>query len=99
MARKTKNNSAGEQMDLIDVGPENLKKIVPVARRYIAAVKRRSKEGAEEVALKARLLELVEEADLKRDSKGRVKFKADGLTISVTPRDNLIQVTEKKEKK
>lgn len=96
MSRK-KTSTNGEQLPLIDVGPENLKKIVPVARRYRAAVKRRMNEGDEEVKLKVKLLQLVEEANLQRDKTGKVKFKADGMTITVTPRDNLIQVTEKKD--
>lgn len=97
MAKKKTSSKKGEQMPLLDVGPENLKKIEPVARKYRAAVKRRLVESAEEVALKKKLRGLIIEANLKRDKEGKIKFTAGGLIIKMTPCDDLIQVTEKKD--
>lgn len=85
----------GKQMSLIDVGPKNLKQIIGVAKKYRSAVRRRMHVAEEEQALKAQVLELVEKAKLGRDDKGRVRFQADGYVITVTPRDNLVQVREK----
>lgn len=71
MAKGKKKSTAGEQMPLIDVAPENLKKIIPVARQYRAAVKRRMAEGDAECKLKKKLRGLIEDADLKRDREGK----------------------------
>jgi len=47
--KNEKAQQAGEQMPLIDVGPENLKEIIPHARAYTAVMQRRIKALAEEV--------------------------------------------------
>jgi hypothetical protein len=98
MPKKKSPVKKGEQIPLIDVGPQELKKIIPLAKNYKAAVKTRVTALEEEVAYKKQLLELVEAEGLSRDAKGKIRFKADGLEITVTPRDNLIQVKEKKDK-
>jgi hypothetical protein len=87
----------GEQMDLIDVGPKHSKEIIAQARKYKTIVTKRVKLTSEEVTAKVRLLDMVKAAKLKRLSDGTIKFKIDGITIKVTPRDELIQVTEDKE--
>jgi len=85
---------AGEQMDLIDVTPEELKKIKPVATKYKAAMTRRTEALAEETQLKEQLLTMVKEADLTRLDDGSIRFTCDGLLITVTPRDELVRVKE-----
>jgi hypothetical protein len=84
----------GEQMDLIDVGPENLEKIKPTALAYRDAMQARMKAGETEQKHKQALLELVREANLHPNEQGIIKFKCGGLVISVTPRDELIQVKD-----
>jgi uncharacterized radical SAM superfamily Fe-S cluster-containing enzyme len=92
-------STAGEQLDLIDVTPENLKKIIPVARAYRKVVKERVEFTNRETALKADLLNLVKEAKLKRLANGKIRFKSEGLTITITPMDEKISIKEEKDKK
>ena len=92
-------STAGEQLELIDVTPENLKKIIPVARAYRKVVKERVEFTNRETALKADLLNLVKEAKLKRLPNGKIRFKSEGLTITITPMDEKISIKEEKDKK
>lgn len=95
MAKKqTMEPAPGEQMDLIDVGPENLKQIKPIAKEYRAAVKARMAAGETEKDLKEQLLAMVKDANLTRLDDGTIRFKVDGMLITVTPRDELIRVKE-----
>lgn len=95
MAKKqTMEPAPGEQMDLIDVGPENLKQIKPIAKKYRQAVKERMAAGETEKDLKEQLLAMVKDANLKRLDDGTIRFKVDGMLITVTPRDELIRVKE-----
>jgi len=95
MAKKNESEStSGEQMDLIDVTPKELKRILPIAKEYRRVVKQRVKLTAKEVTLKGQILEEVKKAKLPRLDDGSVRFKCDGITISVTPRDELVKVKE-----
>lgn len=89
---------AGEQLDLIDVAPKNAKPIMAEARIYKRLMLVRKKAGDKEVAQKAKVLSLVKEAKLQPQEDGIIKFSYDGFTIKITPRDELVQVTEKVEK-
>lgn len=91
MPRKKK--EAQEQLDLIDVAPENAKEIVKVAKKYKEAMTNRVAWLEKEKAFKAQILELVHKAKL-TPVDGKIKFTVDGLTITVTPRDELVQVKE-----
>lgn len=84
----------GQQMPLIDVGPENSKEIAQVARNYRALVDIRLKALAKEVVAKEELRELIRKENLKRLEDGKIRFKIDGLLIEVTPTDEKIKVTE-----
>ena len=84
----------GQQMDLIEVGPENAKEIILHARRYKASQKKRIEALAEEIAEKQKLLALISDAHLKRLDDGKIRFKLDGFTITVTPRDELVKIKE-----
>lgn len=84
----------GQQLDLIDVAPENLKEIIPVAREYRELVKARLNILKQEVEFKQKLLQLAQKAGLTADAKGKIKFKADGMTIIITPQDYKVQVKE-----
>jgi hypothetical protein len=90
--------AVGEQRPLLDVGPKNLEKMLPIARRYNAAKKTRIKATIEEVATKAELLALVLAAKLQPLEDGRIRFEIQGCTVEATPRDFLIKITEKKVK-
>jgi hypothetical protein len=81
-----------KQLDLIEVGPENLKKIIPIAREYKELVSARVNILKQEVEAKQQLLALVEQADLSRTKDGKIRFMADGYRITITPRDELVQV-------
>jgi len=96
MAKK-KETTAGEQLDLIDVAPENAKKIIAVARRYKEAQGQRIEALEREKTEKQKILDLVKEANLKRLDDGTITFKVDGMVIKVTPRDELVQVKDEAE--
>lgn len=90
--KKDVESTSGKQLELIDVSPENMKKIKPIARKYKATQKRRMEAGEEEADLKQQILALVKEANLTRLQDGSIRFKCDGMTITVTPRDELVKV-------
>lgn len=100
MSRKngTSKVSVGEQMPLMDVGPENLKKIAPVAREYRSILKERLKLTVQEVKLKKKLHELIKESKLNQVD-GKIKFACEGLDIEVEYRDEVIHIKEHKEPK
>ena len=95
MAKTQKNESVAEQMDLIDVGPKNLKEISSHAKRYQAAMKRRANALTEETHEKQAILDLVKKANLSRLQDGTIKFTCDGMLITITPRDELVRIKEK----
>jgi len=82
---------------LIDIHPENSKAIIACAKRYKKAQKIRLDALAEEKKEKVKLLELIRAAEVKPLEDGKIKFKLDGMKISVTPRDELVQVREEDE--
>jgi len=94
MGRRKKADTQGEQLDLIDVGPENLKEIIPVARAYKKIISERVTLTAQEVKLKEKIKKFVHESGLKRLPDGSFKFKSDGVLITVTPQDEKVKVKE-----
>lgn len=95
MAKKTADTEApepGEQLDLIETQPENAKAIAKIARAYKRAVAARMLEGKEEVKLKDKLREAIKAAKIVPESDGSFKFSAQGIKITVEPRDELIKV-------
>lgn len=104
MATKTKKTTTKkpkteEQLDLFDYQPEKAKVIAKVAHEYKAIVIVGRKTLAEEIRLKNKIKELVKEAKLKPLPNGVIKFVCDGIPISITPRDEVIRIGEKKAKK
>ena len=91
MARKRVADD-GDQQELIEVTPANHKKILSLARAYKKAQRARTEALAEEIKWKEKLLAEVKEAEIAPNPDGSFKFKCDGATISVTPRDELIRV-------
>jgi hypothetical protein len=78
-------DTEGEQGMLIEVGPENLAAITPVAKRYQKHKKARLAVLAKELADKEELKALVEEANLPPLEGGVIRFSCDGLEIELTP--------------
>lgn len=93
-----KEAEVGEQMDLMDVAPENAKEIITAGKLYKKYQAARIAAGVKEVDQKTLILELVKKAKLPVLAGGKIKFEYDGFKITVTPRDELVQVTEKKAK-
>lgn len=90
-----KSEGTGEQLDLIDVKPENAKPIIAAARLYKKLMGVRQKALAKEVVQKAEVLRLIKAAELQPLAGGKIKFEYDSVIISVTPRDELITVKDK----
>lgn len=89
----------GEQLDLIDVKPKNAKQIAACAHLYKAAQIKRLRALEEEVVHKETLLQLIEKSGVQRLADGIIKLECDKYKITVKPRDELITVKERKEKK
>lgn len=97
MAKKKKKSSkivTGEQMDLLDVAPKNAKEIIAAARLYQKYQAARVKALAKEIEQKTLILELVKKADLQELGGGKIDFEVDGIRITITPRDELVKVTD-----
>lgn len=92
MAKREKSVAGSEQKDLIDVHPENHKKIKQLAHAYKKAQRARAEALAEEIKWKEKLLSEVKESKVTKNPDGSYKFKVDDVTISVTPRDELVRV-------
>ena len=97
--KKTETKEKDEQLDLIDVAPENAKDIARVGRLYKKAQSARIAAGNEEVKLKSQIKEFVEEAHLQRGEDGAIRFTCDSLEISIEPRDDVVKVKDKSDKK
>ena len=91
-ARRSKAESVGEQLDLIDVHPKNQKDILRAARAYKKAQRERTIALTEEGKQKIKLLAAVKEGNLVADRNGRIACRIDGTIITVTPRDELVRV-------
>lgn len=90
--KKSSKPDEGEQLDLIEVEPEEAKEIARIARAYKKAQKARVTALAEEIKQKEKLLAVVKEAKLQPGVDGMYTFKANGTIITVTPRDELVKV-------
>ena len=97
MVRRKKDQTEGEQLDLIDVSPPNSKEIIKYARIYKKAQAERQEALAREVESKQKLLSLIKEAGLKPLENGVIRFRLDGYTITVKPRDELVRVKDDSE--
>ena len=86
-------NEEGEQLDLIEVEPENAKQIARCARVYKKAQAVRLEALDEEVKNKKKLIALIHEADL-QPVNGKYKFRAGKMIITVTPCDERVGVKD-----
>ena len=97
MAKKTKMEKEvekGEQLDLIDVAPENAGQILEAVKIYKKYQAQRLKFLEKEVEAKQEILDLVHKSGLKRLDDGRIKFKCDNFVITVEPADEKIKIKE-----
>ena len=97
MAKKTEQKEAGEQLDLIEVGPENAKEIGKIARAYERVKRERMKWTEKEVEQKTALSDLIHKANLKPLDDGTIRFKVDKLIVTVKPKKESITVREEGE--
>ena len=86
----------GKQLPLIDVQPENAEPIVAAAKEYKEHQTDRLNSQRDENKAKAKVLRLIKAANLQPLDGGVIRFEHDGYYFSVTPRDELIEVKEKK---
>ncbi len=91
MAKKGK----GEQEELFELLGDEAKQIIAAAKLYKKYQKARIAALAKEIEQKKLILELVKKANLQVLADGKIKCRVDGMTITVTPRDELVQVSEK----
>lgn len=94
---ETELEPTGKQLDLIDVAPAQQKKIAAIAKNYKKAQQARIAALKIEVDEKQRLLELIKQANLQHLEGNKVQFRADGLLITVTSRDELVSVKDESE--
>lgn len=99
MVKKKAKAAKGEQMPLIEVGPENLELIVKKVRKYKYHQQQRLLHLKKEVEQKHKIKDLVDAAHLHRLKNGNIKFEADSAIVEVTPQDDLITIKEKAAKK
>lgn len=89
--------ASGEQLPLIDVGPENSEEIAVHIRLYRDALSKRLKYLKVEIKEKIKILDLVKEAKLIPLEDGTIRFKCADMLINVTPRDFLIKLKDEGE--
>lgn len=92
-SRKSEDTN-GEQLQLLEVSHPSAKKITSIARAYKKIVRERVELTSEEVELKGKLRQAVRETDMKPDAEGIITFKCGKITVTVTPRDELIRVKD-----
>lgn len=73
------------------------KKLSLVQKRYKQFQKERLAALAQEKDEKQNLLRLIDDADLQRLDDGRIRFRCDSLIITITPRDELVQIKDESE--
>lgn len=84
----------GKQGTLLDIMPKNSKEIIVAAEEYQEWQNKRVAALAKEKEYKQEILDLVKKSGLKPLDDGTVKFELDGMKITITPRDELVQVRD-----
>ena len=93
-SEKAEEVDVGVQMDLIDVLPKKAKPIIAVARVLKRLQISRASAQEKENKQKAILLNLIEEANIQRLPDGKIKFHYDGITLTVTPKQESVSIKE-----
>jgi len=89
---KTETFDTDEQMDLMDVQPENAQEIIEAVKKYKKFQGARIKAGIKEVELKGIVKNLVKAAKLQPLEDGVTKLRFNHVEISITPRDEIIKI-------
>lgn len=84
----------GEQMDLMDVGPENQEEIVRWAQAHKHAMRERMKWGKQESEAKQKVLDLIKQANLTKLEDGKIKVRCGHYTVTVIPRDAKVTIRD-----
>jgi len=92
--KKPEEKKSGDQIPLIDVAPENCKELIAAAKLYKEYQQDRMSAAAQEADQKALIIELMHKSELQPLAGGKLKFEHDGFKITVTPRDELVQVKQ-----
>jgi len=82
----------GEQLLLMDTDIPEAKPITAAARRYKKHQKARMESLALEIKAKNEIKDLVRAAKIKPNAEGVIELHLNGLTIKITPRDELVKV-------
>jgi len=93
--RTSRSTEAGEQLEMFDVRPKQGKAIVEAVRLYKKYQQARIEALDKEIEQKKVILKLVKEENLQPLATGQIKFEFGGITVSVMPRDELVQVKDK----
>lgn len=93
MAKKGKEAESGEQLELIDVNPENAKPLIRAARKYRKTITQRLEIQHREAKELLDLRELIEASGLQPLASGKIAFEYDGVTVEHTPQDAKVKVT------
>lgn len=80
------------QQQLIEVAPKNSKKIIDAAAKYQEWQNKRTAALAKEKEYKQKILELVRAAKLQPLEDGTTRFELDGIKITITPQNELVQI-------
>ena len=99
MQEEVEKTEKGEQINLIDIGPENGQAIIEAVRIYKGHQHDRLASLKLELKAKEKVKRLVKEAGLQHLPDGTIKFTYEKVAICIKPRDELITITEVKPKK
>ena len=92
MAKKTRDT----QLQLIDVGPKNVKAIRPHLEAYKNAVEEYSTLSSIVNTEKQAIIGLVHDAGLERLPNGNIEFTIDGILIKIIPTEEKIKIMKPK---
>ena len=85
MAKKKLKGGTGEQGELIDTAPDNVKPMIKKAKKYRAVIAERLEIQQKESELKAELREIVAASGLTPTDSGSIVFTYEDVTITVAP--------------
>lgn len=92
-----KKKEKGEQGKLFEIHGKKAKEIIEAAQLYKKYQDARISAGVKEAEQKKLILDLVKKSNLQVLAGGKIKCVVDGLSITITPRDELVQVKERTE--